>query len=151
MTELEPYWLDEADWIVLLEFLSPDDAEDRARGAEAIGYLFGYAQMTDTRMLALVGDPDAGAYELLFSFSSPTMKARFLERCNRTRPRIAKATTSWSPCHRRSRRRGHSPWCCRTMWSSVPQSSPSCCSRVRTQSAPTDTRIDSPLLAFAEG
>lgn len=57
MTELEPYWLDEADWIVLVEFLSPDDAEDRARGAEAIGYLFGYAQMTDTRMLALVGDP----------------------------------------------------------------------------------------------
>ncbi len=79
MTELEPYWLDEADWIVLVEFLSPDDAEDRARGAEAIGYLFGYAQMTDTRMLALVGDPDAGAYELLFSFSTPAMKARFLE------------------------------------------------------------------------
>ena len=79
MTELEPYWLDEADWIVLVEFLSPDDAEDRARGAEAIGYLFGYAQMTDTRMLALVGDPDAGAYELLFSFSTPAMKTRFLE------------------------------------------------------------------------
>ena len=79
MTELEPYWLDEADWIVLVEFLSPDDAEDRARGAEAIGYLFGYAQMTDTRMLALVGDSDAGAYELLFSFSTPAMKARFLE------------------------------------------------------------------------
>ena len=79
MSELEPYWLEEKDWIVLLEFLSPDDAEDRARGAEAIGYLFSYAQMTDTRMLALVGDPDAGAYELLFSFSSPAMKTRFLE------------------------------------------------------------------------
>ena len=79
MREMEPYWLDEKDWIVLVEFLSLDDEEDRARGAEAIGYLFGYAQMTDTRMLALVGDPDAGAYELLFSFSSPAMKQRFLK------------------------------------------------------------------------
>ena len=73
-----PYWGDEDDWIVLIEFLHSDDAEDRARGAEAIGYMRAYSQMTDTRMLALVGDPKADAYELLFSFSSPANKAEFL-------------------------------------------------------------------------
>lgn len=34
--------------------------------------------MTDTRMLALAGDPEADAYELLFSFISPDNKAEFL-------------------------------------------------------------------------
>ena len=63
---------------MLIEFLPRYDAEDRARGAEAIGYLFAYSQMTDTRILALVGDPKADAYELLFSFSSPENKAEFL-------------------------------------------------------------------------
>jgi hypothetical protein len=73
-----PYWSGEDDWMVLIEFLRRDDAEDRARGAEAIGYMLAYSQMTDTRMLALVGDPKADAYELLFSFSSPDNKAEFL-------------------------------------------------------------------------
>jgi hypothetical protein len=40
--------------------------------------MFAFAQWTDTRMLALVGDPQADAYELLFSFSSPANKAKFL-------------------------------------------------------------------------
>jgi hypothetical protein len=40
--------------------------------------MFAYSQMTDTRMLALVGDPKEDAYELLFSFSSPVNKAEFL-------------------------------------------------------------------------
>ena len=73
-----PFWRDEQDWIVLIEFLPRDDDEDRARGAESIGYMLAYAQMTDTRMVALVGDPNADAYELLFSFSSPSNKAEFL-------------------------------------------------------------------------
>ena len=73
-----PYWQEEDDWIVLIEFLRRDDPEDRARGTEAIGYLFAYAQMTDTRMLALIGDPGADAYELLFSFSSRENRADFL-------------------------------------------------------------------------
>lgn len=68
----------EEDWLVVIEFLRKDDEEDRARGTEAIGYMFAFAQMTDTRMLALVGDPQADAYELLFSFSSPANKAEFL-------------------------------------------------------------------------
>lgn len=73
-----PYWSKEEDWIVLIEFLRRDDDEDRMRGAEAIGYMLAYAQMSDTRMLALVGDPKEDAYELLFSFSSPRNKAEFL-------------------------------------------------------------------------
>jgi hypothetical protein len=75
---MPPFWRNEDDWIVVIEFLRRDDDEDRARGAEAIGYMFAFAQMTDTRMLALVGDPEADAYELLFSFSSPANKAEFL-------------------------------------------------------------------------
>ena len=74
-----PYWKDEDDWIVLIEFLRRDDPEDHARATESIGYLFAYAQMTDTRMLALIGDPEGSAYELLFSFSSPENKADFLD------------------------------------------------------------------------
>lgn len=73
-----PYWSNEDDWIVLIEFLRNDDAEDRVRGAEAIGYMSAYSQMTNTRMLAVVGDPKEDAYELLFSFSSPVNKAEFL-------------------------------------------------------------------------
>jgi len=73
-----PYWRNEDDWIVLIEFLSKDDEKDRERGAEAIGYMLAFSQMTDTRMLALLGDPKGDAYELLFSFSSPANKAEFL-------------------------------------------------------------------------
>ena len=63
---------------MLIEFLPRDDDKDRARGTEAIGYMFAFAQLTNTRMLALVGDPQEDAYELLFSFSSPARKAEFL-------------------------------------------------------------------------
>ena len=73
------YWRDENDWIVLLIFLPRDDAGDRTRTAEAIGYMLAYAQMTDTRMLALLGDPNADAYELLFSFNSSENKAQFID------------------------------------------------------------------------
>lgn len=73
-----PFWRNEGDWLVLIEFLPRYDQEDRARSTDAIGSMFAYAQMTDTRMLALVGDPEADAYELLFSFSSADNRAEFL-------------------------------------------------------------------------
>lgn len=73
-----PYWRNEQDWIVLMEFLRDDDQEDRSRGAEAIGYMLAYANMTDTRMLALVGSAKDGAYELLFSFNSNENKMEYL-------------------------------------------------------------------------
>ena len=78
MPPIPPHLREEIDWIVLIEFLRKDDTEDRVRGTEAIGYMFAYSQMTDTRMLALIGDPKEDAYELLFSFSSPVNKAEFL-------------------------------------------------------------------------
>jgi hypothetical protein len=74
----EKPWLKETDWLVLIEFLPRYDAEARECGAEAIGYMLAYARMTDTRMLALVGDPAADAYEFLFSFTSAENKAAFL-------------------------------------------------------------------------
>ena len=77
-SQYENPWKHETDWLVLIEFLRSDDEEDRARGAEAIGYMFAYAQMTDTRMLALVGDAKEDVYELLFSFNSAGNKAEFL-------------------------------------------------------------------------
>lgn len=75
---MEKPWLEEADWLVLIEFLPRYDPDVRESGAEAIGYLLAYARMTDTRMLALVGDPEADAYGLLFSFTSAENKAAFL-------------------------------------------------------------------------
>jgi hypothetical protein len=68
--EVEPYWQDEDDWLCTVEFLPSNDREGRAFGADIIGYLLGYAQLTNARALALVGDHDAGAYEILFSFST---------------------------------------------------------------------------------
>jgi hypothetical protein len=47
--------------------------------ADIVGYLFGYAQLANARTLAIVGDPEAGAYELLFSFLTPADKEHFLD------------------------------------------------------------------------
>ena len=74
----KPLWLDETDWLCSVEFLAPDDPEAQDETAETIGYLFGYAHMTNTRTLALLADPHEVAYEILFSFDSPEGKARFL-------------------------------------------------------------------------
>jgi hypothetical protein len=76
--QFENLWKHETDWLGLIEFLRSDNEENRARGAVAIGHMFAYAQMTDTRMLALVGDAKEDVYELLFSFNSAANKARFL-------------------------------------------------------------------------
>jgi hypothetical protein len=77
--DLEPYWKDEKDWLCTVEFLPTDDPEARMFASDIIGYLFGYAHLTNTRSLALVGDPEANAYQLLFSFSSSKEKDQFLE------------------------------------------------------------------------
>jgi hypothetical protein len=58
--EIEPYWQDEDDWLCTIEFVPSEDTEGRLFAADTIGYLFGYAQLTNTRSLALVGDSDAG-------------------------------------------------------------------------------------------
>jgi hypothetical protein len=56
--DFEPYW-------------QTDDPESRLYSADIIGCLVGYADLSNTPALALLGDPDASAYELLFSFSTP--------------------------------------------------------------------------------
>jgi hypothetical protein len=76
--DFEPYWQDEKDWLCIVEFLPTDDPEAWFFSADIIGYLVGYANLTNTRSLALLGDRDAGAYELLVSFSSPEEKNEFL-------------------------------------------------------------------------
>jgi hypothetical protein len=76
--DFELYWQDEKDWLCIVEFLPTDNPEARLFAADIIGYLVGYANLTNTRSLALLGDPDASAYELLFSFSSPEEKNEFL-------------------------------------------------------------------------
>ena len=75
----QPFWINEPDWLCAVEFLNDEDTEGRDLAAETIGYLWGYARLTNTRSLALLGDPSAEAYEILFSFSTPDEKARFLE------------------------------------------------------------------------
>jgi hypothetical protein len=77
--DIEPYWQHEDDWLCTVEFLPSDDLEGRVFAADIVGYLFGYAQLANARALLLVGDPEAGAYELLFSFSTPGDKDRFLD------------------------------------------------------------------------
>jgi hypothetical protein len=77
--DIEPYWQDEYDWLCTIEFLPSDDLEGRVFAADIVGYLFGYAQLANARALALVGDPEAGGYELLFSFSTPGDKDQFLD------------------------------------------------------------------------
>ena len=76
--DFEPYWQDEKDWLCIVEFLPTDDPDARLFAGNIIGYLVGYANLTNTRSLALLGDPDASAYEFLFSFSSPEEKNEFL-------------------------------------------------------------------------
>lgn len=72
-----PYWRDEKDWACIIQPLPQYDDEERANGVDLIAFLFGYSQMTDTRMLALVTDKREYVYELLFSFSSEENKRRF--------------------------------------------------------------------------
>jgi hypothetical protein len=69
--DFEPYWQDEKDWLCTVGFLPTDDPEARLYSADVIGYLVDYADLSNSRALALLGDLDASAYELLFSFSTP--------------------------------------------------------------------------------
>jgi hypothetical protein len=43
-----PYWQDEKDWLCIVEFLPTDIPEARLFAAEIIGYLVGYANLTNT-------------------------------------------------------------------------------------------------------
>ena len=77
--DVEPYWQDESDWLCTAEFFSTDDPEARLFAADIIGCLIGYVHPTNTPSLALLGDPEASAYELLVSFVSSSEKDQFLD------------------------------------------------------------------------
>lgn len=70
-------WQYESDWLCTIEMF-PGDPEDRAFSAESTGYLMAYALLTNTRMLALLGDPKIPTYELLFSFASRQDREQFM-------------------------------------------------------------------------
>jgi hypothetical protein len=59
--------------------LPTDDPEDSDVSFGHHRISVGYARLTNTRCLALVSDPEANAYELLFSFSSCEEKDQLLE------------------------------------------------------------------------
>ena len=67
------------DWLCTVEFIPEDNGEARLFATEIVGHLFGYAQATNTRALALVGDADANAYELLFYQDDPYFRGRALD------------------------------------------------------------------------
>lgn len=73
----EPPWMDEKDWLVTVCMLPAE--EDNLQDLNWIGKLSGFAFTTNTRMLALVGDPDVPGYELLFAFDSAEHKRRFIQ------------------------------------------------------------------------
>lgn len=76
----EPYWLDEDDWLVTICPLpkDEDDPEVNLESLNWIGRLFGFATATNTRVLALVGDPELPAYEILLSFDCRESREEFL-------------------------------------------------------------------------
>ena len=59
--DFEPHWLDEKDWLCIVEFLPTDDPTAWPFAADIIGHLVGYANLTNARTLAILGDPDACA------------------------------------------------------------------------------------------
>ena len=67
----EPLWINEPDWLCAVEFLNDADQESRDLAADTIGYLLGYSQLTNTRSLALIGDPESdGIRDFVFIFFS---------------------------------------------------------------------------------
>ncbi|MGC2108807.1 MAG: hypothetical protein WA655_04775 [Candidatus Korobacteraceae bacterium] len=78
--KFEAYWLEEDDWLVTICPV-PEDEDDPEVNLETlnwIGRLFGFATATNTRVLALVGDPELPAYEILFSFDCMERHEEFL-------------------------------------------------------------------------
>ena len=74
-------WRDEKDWLVsLVSLTNKNDPAERRRAGEEIGYLFGFASYTDTRIMAEIGDDgeDFTVFQLLFSFKSDEQKKTFL-------------------------------------------------------------------------
>ena len=71
-------WKDDKNWLVTVAILGPNDNPDNAECLDWIGRLFAFASVTNTRMLAVRGDPSWPTYELWFSFIDDNEKRRFI-------------------------------------------------------------------------
>lgn len=54
--DFEPCWQDEKDCLCTVGFLLTNDPEARLYSADIVGYLVGYADLSNTRALALLGE-----------------------------------------------------------------------------------------------
>jgi hypothetical protein len=73
------YWKEEKEWLVEVVLLPAFDPDGLAEYLDWIGRVLAFSMATDTRMLAIVGDPDVPTYELWFSFNSQRQKQEFLQ------------------------------------------------------------------------
>jgi hypothetical protein len=73
------FWLEERDWLVEVVMVPDDNPEDAAIVLEWIGRVYAFSMATNTRMLAMIGDPDIPSYELWFSFDTENEKQQFLQ------------------------------------------------------------------------
>jgi len=73
------YWKEEKEWLVEVVLLPAFDPDGLAENLDWIGKLLAFSMATETRMLAVVSDPDVPTYELWFSFSSQKQKQEFLQ------------------------------------------------------------------------
>ena len=55
--DFEPYWQDDKDWLCTVGFLPTEGPEARLYSADIIGYLVGYADLSNTLALALLAIP----------------------------------------------------------------------------------------------
>lgn len=71
-------WKDDKNWLVTVAILGPSDDPDNAECLDWVGRLFAFASVTNTRTLAVRGDPSWPTYELWFSFINDNEKRRFI-------------------------------------------------------------------------
>ncbi len=76
--EVPACWAGEKIWLLEVVPLEPDDGKYNLIVLNWIGRLAAFALVTNARMLAQVGDPDALIYELWFNFESHRDKRAFL-------------------------------------------------------------------------
>lgn len=74
-------WHDEMDWLVSVVCLNhKNDPRERRRIGEEIGYLLGFADYTETRIMAKMGDDtkESTVFQFFYSFKSESSKQKFM-------------------------------------------------------------------------
>jgi len=88
-----PLWSEDRDWLVAIVMLPDDEPEDNRLELDWLGRVFAYCQITNSRLLAQLGDPDMPAYEIWVSFDSAEHKREFMALVD-----ADEATDSSDPC-----------------------------------------------------